>query len=183
MITTNDSAMAELAWSLRNHGANLNGSDYLRVSANFRMPEPSAAIGLVQLKRLKCFVERRNEIAAYYNLELKSMAGIRPLPVHSLSRHAYWNYIAVLDDRIERAGLAAVLLREFGVEVAWPYDPPCHLQPVFGQVLGTKAGDLPQSERILAHHLALPMHPALSNEDAAYVIDSLRRTLARSAQP
>jgi len=68
MMTPDDDALARTARSLRNHGANPDGPDYTLVSTNMRMAEPLAAIGLVQLGRLEEFVERRNAIAARYNL-------------------------------------------------------------------------------------------------------------------
>ncbi|MBI2819042.1 MAG: DegT/DnrJ/EryC1/StrS family aminotransferase [Acidobacteria bacterium] len=178
MITTDDDALAWTARSLRNHGANPDGSDYTQVSTNLRMAEPLAAIGLVQLGRLEEFVERRNAIAALYTSGLRGIEGIRPLPVAG-DVHSYWNYLAVLEDeRISRPGLAQCLQERYGVEIAWPYDPPCHMQPVFRRVLGSKPGDLPRSEALLQRHIALPMHSALTIEDAEYVLESLQAALS-----
>jgi dTDP-4-amino-4,6-dideoxygalactose transaminase len=178
MITTDDDDLARMARSLRNHGANPDGPDYTAVSTNMRMAEPLAAIGLIQLNRLEEFVKQRNSIAARYTSGLREVFGIRPLPDHG-GVHSYWNYLAVLEDeRISRPGLAQCLLERFGVEIAWPYDPPCHLQPVFQRVLGSKPGDLPHSEALLERHIALPMHTALTVEDADYVVQSLQSALS-----
>jgi perosamine synthetase len=177
MITTDDEALAKMARSLRNHGANPDGPDYTQVSTNMRMAEPIAAIGLVQLSRLGQFVERRNSIASRYTSGLLGIQGIRPLPVHS-GVHSYWNYLAVLEDeRISRPLLAQRLRERYGVEIAWPYDPPCHLQPVFRRTLGTKPGDLPLSEAFLQRHIALPMHSALTAADVDYVLESVQSAL------
>jgi dTDP-4-amino-4,6-dideoxygalactose transaminase len=178
MITTDDDALARTARSLRNHGANPDGPDYTQVSANLRMAEPLAAIGLVQLGRLEEFVKWRNAIAARYASGLREIEGIRPLPL-SGGVHSYWNYLAVLEDeRISRAGLAQCLQERYGVEIAWPYDPPCHMQPVFRRVLGSKPGDLPRSEALLQRHIALPMHSALTEAGAEYVLESLQAALS-----
>jgi len=178
MITTDDDDVAATARSLRNHGANPNGSDHLLVAANMRMAEPLAAIGLVQMDRLAEFIELRNSIADRYNAGLLGIDGIRPLPRPS-GVHSYWNYLAVLEDeQISRVDLAHCLRERYGVEIAWPYDPPCHLQPVFRRVLGGKPGDLPRSEAMLQHHIGLPMHSALTLEDADYVLESLSHALS-----
>jgi len=178
MITTDDDALARTARSLRNHGANPDGPDYTAVSTNMRMAEPLAAIGLVQLDRLQEFVERRNAVAARYANGLQNVLGIRPLPDCG-GVHSYWNYLAVLEDeRISRTDLAQCLLERYGVEIAWPYDPPCHLQPVFRRVLGSKPGDLPRTEALLQQHIALSMHAALTIEDADYVVQSLQSALS-----
>ena len=178
MITTDDDELARSARSLRNHGANPNGSpDYTHVSTNFRMAEPLAAIGLVQLRRLEEFVNRRNAIAARYNRGLAEVSALRLLSVAS-GVHSYWNYLAVLDDAsINRAELALRLKEKYGVEIAWPYDPPCHLQPVFRRVLGTKEGDLPRSEALLRRHITLPMHGSLTDEEVEKVIESLPKAI------
>lgn len=180
MITTDDDVLATQARSLRNHGANPNGSDYVAVSTNWRLTEPCAAIGVAQLKRLDQVLERRNQIAAQYNRGLAELPGIRPLPTYPDIYHSYWNYLVLLEEGVDRVALASALRDDYGVDVAWPYDPPCHLQPVFQQRLGTRRGDLPQSERLLARHLSLPMHMLLTDEDVEYVIESLRKLLAGS---
>lgn len=178
MITTDDDVLARTARSLRNHGANPDGPDYIAVSTNMRMAEPLAAIGLVQLNRLEEFVEQRNAIAAHYTNGLRKIVGVRPLPDYG-GVHSYWNYLAVLEDeRISRPSLAQCLQERYGVEIAWPYDPPCHLQPVFRRVLGSKPGDLPRTEALMQHHIALPMHAALTIEDADYVVQSLQMALS-----
>jgi dTDP-4-amino-4,6-dideoxygalactose transaminase len=141
------------------------------------MAEPLAAIGLVQLRRLEEFVNRRNAIAARYNRGLADVSALRLLSVAS-GVHSYWNYLAVLDDAsINRAELALRLREKYGVEIAWPYDPPCHLQPVFRRVLGTKAGDLPRSEALLSRHITLPMHGSLTDEEVDMVIESLPKAI------
>jgi perosamine synthetase len=173
MLTTNDAALAELARSYRNHGASLQGSDYTRVSANWRLPEVSAALGLVQLTHLDEFIERRCQIAQRYREELKAVRRLTLPPSDATLRHVYWNYIVMLEEGTDRSALARRLMDEFGVPVAWPYDPPCHLQPVFMRELGCRPGDLPQSERALRRHLALPMHVALTDDEVAHVARSL----------
>lgn len=179
MITTNDDDLAVMARSLRDHGINPLGDDYISVASNWRMSEPNAAIGLVQLSNLGIFLERRNQIAAQYNQALAAMPYIQPLPTYPMVHHSYWQYLARLDVGIDRRTLAQVLLEEFGVEIAWAYDPPCHLQPVFRDTLGYKPGDLPKSEAILTRHIALPMYVGLNDEDVARVVKSLHEVLVR----
>jgi dTDP-4-amino-4,6-dideoxygalactose transaminase len=177
MLTTNDAAIDTLARSYRNHGANPQGADYVRVSANFRMSEVTAALGLVQIARLEEFVQRRRELARLYAKHLEGARRLSLPPSDTTGAHVYWNYIVMLAEGTDRAGLAK-RLGERGVPVAWPYDPPCHLQPVFMRELGCQAGDLPLSERALTRHLALPMHVGLTGEDIAYISNALSEALS-----
>jgi perosamine synthetase len=180
MITTDDDELAALARSLRNHGINAQGSAYVRPSTNWRMSELHAAVGLTQLRRLASFVARRNTIAAQYDRGLANVAGLNLLPPVPQLLHSYWNYLVLLEPGIDRRQLASTLREELGVEVAWPYDPPCHLQPVFRNALGCQPGDLPRSEQILQRHIALPMHVGLSDDDVAYVVASLQSAMPRA---
>jgi dTDP-4-amino-4,6-dideoxygalactose transaminase len=177
MLTTNDDELAALARSFRNHGARSETPEYERVSTNWRLPEISAALGLVQIRHLDEFVTKRNHIAARYNAALRQVSGIKLLPTYDHIRHSYWNYILLLEPGINRTVLAQMLSQQYGVPVAWPYDPPCHLQPVFMKELGTGIGHLPVSEEVLSRHLALPMHVLLSDEEVDYIIDSLIKAL------
>lgn len=177
MLTTNDPNIDALARSYRNHGANPQGADYVRVSANFRMSEITAALGLVQLARLKEFVRKRRDLALLYARHLQGVRGLSLPPSDTTGAHVYWNYVVMLAEGTDRGRLAK-RLGERGVPVAWPYDPPCHLQPVFMRELHCRAGDLPRSERALRRHLALPMHVGLSDEDIAYISRALIEALS-----
>ena len=44
-----------------------------------------------------------------------------------------------------------------------------HLQPLYGQ-----QPDLPVSADVFARHIAIPMHANLTEDDVAYVADTLR---------
>jgi perosamine synthetase len=172
MLTTDDDAINTLARSYRNHGANPNGPDYVRVSVNLRMPEIAAALGIVQLAHLDEAIQKRMHLAVLYARRLRGVPGIAFAPTPDARAHVFWNYIVVLAEGVDRAAVHR-RLADRGVPSAWPYDPPCHLQPVFKSVLGTKEGDLPQSEAALRRHLALPMHVLLTDDDVAFVTESL----------
>jgi perosamine synthetase len=180
MLTTDDAGLDTLARSYRNHGANPNGPDYVRVSANFRMAEINAALGIVQLARLEEAIAKRRHIAALYAKHLGGVDGLALPPGGADGNHVFWNYIVVLDEEVDRAAVHKKLA-DAKIPTAWPYDPPCHLQPVFMKELGTRLGDLPASERILARILALPMHVTVTDEDVSLVSKALREALGQGS--
>src|SRR5690242_125479 len=62
MIVTDDDRIAEEARVYRDQGkAGFTSNFHTRLGANWRLSEPHAAIGLVQLKRLDEFIARRRE--------------------------------------------------------------------------------------------------------------------------
>jgi dTDP-4-amino-4,6-dideoxygalactose transaminase len=63
-------------------------------------------------------------------------------------------------------------LAENGVGTEVYYPIPLHLQPCYRH-LGYRQGDFPVSEAAALDTLALPVHPALSEEDLQYVCRSI----------
>ncbi|MGB9756505.1 MAG: DegT/DnrJ/EryC1/StrS family aminotransferase, partial [Candidatus Bathyarchaeales archaeon] len=164
---------------LRDQGKeNFNSSIIIELGYNWRLPEISAAIGLTQLNRLPEIIERRNEVAKYYDKELSKTSGIKPLRTPPNILNNYYKYVAFLDADIDREKLKEKL-RAKGVrcsgEVYWP---PLHLQPIYKQLLGTREGDFPQSEDACKRMICLPLYAQMTMEDAQYVVEKLRETLS-----
>jgi perosamine synthetase len=179
MITTNDDEINERARILRDQGKeNFHSSIVIQLGYNWRLPEISAAIGTVQLKRLPEIIEKRRRIAQSYDENLKQISGIEPLKVPTNIYCNYYKYVAFLEPEINRDELKQKL-REKGVrcggEVYWP---PLHLQPVYRKLLKTKEGDLPASEGACKRIICPPIHSWMSIEDAEYVIEKLDESLS-----
>ena len=82
----------------------------------------------------------------------------------------------LLDPTIDRYVITEQLA-ENGITIDWAYQPALHLQPVFRNLYGTFEGMLPRSEELLSRHICLPCHPRMSEEDAIYVSNTLRKIL------
>lgn len=105
IITTNDPELAELCYSLREHGRMRNKPWYYhaRLGWNYRMTELQAAILRVQLKRLPKITEERRRNAEYFSKLLKDFEGIEPGYVAPYVKHAYHLYM--IDYFPEKVGL------------------------------------------------------------------------------
>lgn len=176
MILTNDEDFAEEARCLRTCGQN---SDRLMVMLghNWRMNELSAIVGKHQLAHLEEFIEKRNHVARLYEEMLAETPGVTLFEVPSNGRHSYYKFPLKLVEGIDRLKVAAHMKQAFGIETGHVYYPPCHLQPYYKEVFGTKEGDHPNAERTLKQVLCLPMHTALTDENVQYVCESLKSTL------
>lgn len=178
MITTDNEEVVRKAKIMRDQGKESYKSNLIvHLGYNWRMNEISAAIGLIQLKRLHEILEKRNTIARFYDSKLSELSGIEPLRIPSNVYSNYYKYITLLDREINRDELKQKL-RSRGVicggEVYWP---PLHLQPLYRKVLGTKEGDFPVAEDVCRRMLCLPLHASMSTEDARYVVEKLREVL------
>lgn len=179
MIVTNDEHIANEAKLYRDQGKlsftqNLHG----KLGYNWRMSEPHAIIGLSQFGRLEEFITARQHIATIYDQELAEVPGIRPLLVRNGCRCNYYKYIALLDKGIDRAALKKTLREQYEIGLSGEvYELPCHLQPIFSQ--GHKEGDFPQAEDICQQHICLPIYVTMTDEEAHYVVSSLKKALKK----
>ena len=57
------------------------------------------------------------------------------------------------------------------------YELPCHLQPIFKDKYGFKEGEFPVAEALCRQQICLPVFAGIKEEEAKYVVDSLRRVI------
>lgn len=174
MVTTEDAKIAKKVAILRDQGKeSFESNNIIEVGSNWRMDEVSAAIGLVQLKRLPEIIERRNALARIYDSKLLRSDRIKPVKIPPNVRSNYYKYVALLEPGINRDEFKA-RLRGAGVrcggEVYWP---PCHMQPVYRRLLGTKKGDFPVAEDVTQRMVCLPMFTQLSASEADFVAETV----------
>ncbi|MDQ7824050.1 MAG: DegT/DnrJ/EryC1/StrS family aminotransferase [Candidatus Eremiobacteraeota bacterium] len=171
MVTTDDPALAAKVRLLKNHGQDRE-YHHVEMGYNYRMTEMQAAMGLVQLERLKGTLEIKSRNARFYDRALSQIEGVTPPFVAEERNHTYMLYTLLVDE--EKAGISrdelAGRLREKGIQ-AKIYFPPAHLQPVFRE-LGHREGGLPVTEGLAGQILSLPVHSLLTEEDLQYVVGS-----------
>lgn len=137
----------------------------------WRMPEQAAVTGLVHLRRLGEFIERRREVAARYDAALASLDGLIPLGEPEGCRSNYYKYIAVLPPDAGRADFRRRLADEHQVRLAGEvYDLPLHRQPVFAEFAGAP---LPVAEDLCARHVCLPVHSDMTAHEVDQVITAV----------
>lgn len=187
VATTNDFHLAQKMQLLRSHGVtrepslmtkDVEGMWYYQqvdLGFNYRMTEIQAALGLSQTHRLTEFVNKRNQLAAVYDQELKDL----PLQLPSIRKGVYSSYhlypIQILSSTKTRLEVFNYL-REKGVGVNVHYIP-VHTQPYYER-LGFKAGDFKVAEAYYANTISIPLHQDLTSEEQSYVIEVLRECLA-----
>lgn len=171
MVLTSDETAGQRAGVLVNVGQ--NGSEeyvYERIGYNYRMTEIAAAMGLAQLPRLEERNALRRRNAARLTAALADLDWLRPPVEPAGCHHVYNQYtVRVLADR---EGLIRHLEgRGIGSRVYYPQLIP-H-SPAY-RALGF-GGSFPVAERLAGQVLSLPVHPALSEDDVAWIIESVRQ--------
>jgi dTDP-4-amino-4,6-dideoxygalactose transaminase len=172
MLTTDNEELSQTARCLRTYGQDANRL-MVTLGFNWRLNEMAAVIGKHQLEHLDEFIERRNQIAHWYQEAIGNVAGVSVFRVPAGFRHSYYKYPVRLADGIDRIKVASTLKDKFGVESGHVYYPPVHLHPYYRETFGTKEGDQPNAERVLPQVLCLPMHYGITKENVAYIRDAL----------
>ena len=180
MITTDDKKIYERALVFRDQGkAGFYGNVHTEMGYNWRMSEIHAAIGLSQFARLEEFIRDRRSVAKIYDEELKEISGVTPIKIPSDAESNYYKYVALLDDgSIDRAAIKKELREKYGVGLSGEvYELPCHLQPIFKDMYGFKEEEFPVAEDVCKRQICLPVFATMTEEQAKYVVDSLKEVL------
>jgi perosamine synthetase len=141
---------------------------------NFRMPNPLAALGMMQLQRLDSMNKQRVAVAGKYHDRLKSLP-LRLPEVAGHATHVYQMFTVEADERVRDQTVQT--LRQDGIGASVHFDPPVHLQPAY-TAAGWKDGDLPETEALSRRLITLPMYPDMTDDEVDRVSQSLARVLS-----
>jgi len=176
MIVTNSKKLFQLCNSLRNQGRGID-NDWLtheRLGYNYRMDEMSASLGVTQLSKLDWMIEKKREIADWYNEYLKDIPMITTPKVGILRTHTWFVYVVRIACGRRNAVMEA--LKKKGIQTK-PYLPVIHLQPFMKKMFEFKKGDFPIAERIASETLALPLYIGMNKKDVQYICSQLKKIL------
>jgi len=171
MITTNNDELARKARLLRNHGQT-EKYHHAILGYNYRMTELSAAIGLVQLKKLEKINEKRIRNAKMLNEGIKKTHDLTPPYVEEHVKHVFYQYVVRVEENypLKRNELANHL-EKMGIGTAVHYPMPIYRQPLYHE-LGYDKTICPVTEESCKQVLSLPVHPSVSDEDIQYITDA-----------
>ncbi|MCH7698031.1 MAG: DegT/DnrJ/EryC1/StrS family aminotransferase [Chloroflexi bacterium] len=157
MIATDNADVAGLARKLRDQG---EGERYRTdiLSANHRMTEIAAALGLAQLPKLDGWNERRRSNAAWLS---EHLAGVVTPREQTAAYHVYQQYTIRVSEG--RRDALRVQLEENDIEAVVYYPRSLHQQPLYQEL--EIGGSFPIAEQACAEVLSLPVHPGLSDAD------------------
>ena len=168
MITTNSSKLADQARILKAHGER-ERYQHSVLGYNFRMTDIAAAIGLVQLKTLNGFNQKRIENAEYLTEHLKGISCIESPFVSPQVKHVFHQYTVRVKDG-KRNDVMNYLNQE-GIGTGIHYPIPIYKQELY-QNLGYN-DHWSETEKAASEVLSLPVHPSLSVEELEKIVITL----------
>jgi len=163
-VTTDDKEFADCVRALANYGSQKKYI-FRYLGRNSRLDETNAAVLRVKLKYLEEDNRRRQEVAALYYKEISN--SLVSLPKRLPDKENVYHLFPVLSP--ERDALQAWLKeKEIGTIIHYPIPP--HKQECYSEWNGMS---FPICERIHAQELSLPIGPAITDKEAAEVIDAV----------
>lgn len=164
LVVTKNKSIARKIRLLRNQGMLLKYQNEI-CGYNNRMTDLSAAIGLVQLKKLDSFISKRRYYASQYNNRLSYIDDIIIPKVYSNAFHTYNQYTirTKLRDKLK------VYLNNLNIKTEIYYPVPVHRLRSFNLDIEY----LYNTNMYVNDVLSIPVHPLLTDDDAQYIINSI----------
>lgn len=131
------------------------------------MTDVEAAIGIVQLRRLNSFIEKRRNTVLTYMFELGDKAKVLEL---NLRDHVWHMFVILVENRDE----VVTKLKEKGIGVGIHYSPIIPAHPFYSQLTGYKKGQFPVAEYISEHCLSLPLYNDITEQEIETVVKEVK---------
>lgn len=165
-IATSNKKLRDKLLMIRNHGM-VHGSDTRILGLNLRLPEISAAIATVQMKKLPGFLKTREKNANILSKLISDLDITLPHPRNYENVNWYLYTIATSKrDKILKK------LNAKGIGAASYYPTPIHKTPFYQQKV-----KLPVTEWASSNVLSLPIHPKVTTENIEFIAKTLRDIL------
>ncbi|HEY9763499.1 MAG TPA: DegT/DnrJ/EryC1/StrS aminotransferase family protein [Trichocoleus sp.] len=183
LLVTQDETAAQTAKSLRNYGASRKYFHTEPIGTNSRLDTLQASVLQLKLPYLPQWNQARNQLAQYYDEQLKPLVnyGLMPICNESGEGHVYHLYVVRITPHcpVDRT-LLQVSLEAAGIQTGIHYPIPCHLQPAF-ESLGYQLGDFPQAEALSHEILSLPLFPGMTTAQIDRVVAVLYEQLSQAS--
>lgn len=200
MVLTNDEEYYKRLCLFRTHGITRNPEELIEnhgawyyemqdLGYNYRITDMQCALGITQMDKLDNSLYKRNQIAKYYEEELKDIEWLK-LPLGYFSKewlddkkyeglkekpenlNSYHLFPILLENSEERKRFFEYM-RENNIFVQVHYIP-LHTMPYYKEKYGFKKGDFPVAEDYYSREVSLPMYPTLSKEELEYIIKKIK---------
>ena len=166
VIVTNNNKIARMCRMVANHGQ-IKKHDHQIIGRNSRLDTIQAAILKVKLPYLEKWIEKRIDVAEWYEKKLKDV--IPPMTPEGM-RHVFHLYVIQSKKRDE---LIKKLEKEnIGYAVHYPVPIP-HLKSYAYK--NHQEGEFPKAEKLCSEILSLPMFAEIGEEEVYRVCENINQ--------
>jgi dTDP-4-amino-4,6-dideoxygalactose transaminase len=182
MITVNDATLAERIRRLRQHSMSLSDvarhnsqkiaiETYDEIGFNYRMTDMQAAVGIAQLGRLECMLERRRFLAERYTHRLKGISWLKTPFIPQNCKPNYQSYMVLLTgDAAKNRDLIMQCLLERNIATRRA------IMAIHREIpYRTSDGDsrLPQTSMVTDSGMILPLYHQMTELEQDYILEAI----------
>lgn len=180
-VVSNDEEKIERIRLLRSHGIikkKLWNSDMIELGYNYRLSDVACALGINQLKKLDSNLEKREEIAKFYDKEFEKNPYFSTIKIKAYKKSSRHLYPILLFPEFycqKEEIFGALIDAKIGVQVHYK---PTYEFSFYKKLLGEIK--LPNADNFYKAELSIPAHQEMSLKDANFVKDTLFKILEKS---
>lgn len=189
MIVTRNKKLAERCRVMRLHGISRDAFDrytskvpswHYEVIApgyKYNLSDIASAMGIHQLRRLPEFQRKREEMARYYNNELKDLPIVLPVNSPADEVHARHLYpIRILPESgITRDEFISRMF-DLGIGCSVHFIP-LHLHPYWRDTYRLEKSMFPVSQMLFEQEVTIPLYTKMTEADLERVVDATKKVL------
>ncbi len=187
MLTTNDDQIAEHLNQLRNHGASISEEqrhkgpkpyilpEFKMVGYNYRMTDLQGAVGLVQLKKLRGFIDYRNKWAQYFSEQFSEIPWIKTPVTPQGYQHGWQSYVLLIDESkspVSRNDMMEYLQQQ-GIATR-PGTHAVHMLEYYAKNYNIRPEDYPNAKTADQKSMTIPLHNMMEEDDFKYVVEKIK---------
>ena len=190
IITTNNKSLYEKLIKLRSHGIEKNSKKFLNskakkfpwyyevqhLSNHYRLTDFQCVLGSSQLNRLDSFINKRRQIAAYYDRVFKNNKNL--IPLQNFQRHYSSNHLYILRINFKKIKKSRTeimnLLRKKGIITQVHYIPLI-LQKIYDYKF--KKSNFKNTLNLYDSILSIPIFFDLKKKDQIKVINEINNAI------
>jgi perosamine synthetase len=175
MAVTDNPSLAEKFQKLKMFGMEVKNGvvEFTQVGTNSKMSDVLASIGVEQMKKIDKIIDRRIELAAYYDKLVAEAPLLKPPAKTKNTKHIYQTYAVYVEKEGARNKIIEDLRKKHIETQIGTY--ALHLQPGYSEA--RKVGKLEGAEKLYKNLLALPMCHSMSKEEQERVVSEVAKSL------
>lgn len=197
MITTNDTALWRKIWSYKDHGKNYDtvfnqqhppGFRWLHESfgTNLRMTEMQAAIGRIQLRKLKDWIAQRRNHANLLTKRFLRLPALRVTQPDATIKHSYYKYyVFVKPDKLKLDWSRDRIIEEITAENIPCFSGSCseiYLEKAFQKKMLHPVNRLTVAKELGETSLMFLVHPTLTQDDMFEVANVVENVMTEATK-
>ena len=143
---------------------------------NYRLTDFQSALGISQLKKLKLFLKKRNEISKIYNTGFENNNFIKTPKVFNLNKHAFHLYPILIDfKKIKKTKKMFFNYLKRNNILPQVHYIPIFLQPYYKKKFNININKFPNSKKFYEQEVSLPIYYSLKKNEVLKTISLVNK--------